>query len=110
MKSAQSIINNLRSIEGNRFGAEKALACLDKAKAVIGKCKRDTLIVMVLYAFENNPEYSEAQHLVKAGNSDEDRAKNCLSVLRRMRGQSEQSLISSMVLYAYRSNPKFRKK
>lgn len=104
------MINNLRSVSGERFGAKEALDCLSRSKAATGKSQRDLIVEMVLYAFENNPEYQRTRELVITQTSNEEKAKKCLTVLRTMSGQTEQSLLSSMIKYAFDTNPQFREK
>lgn len=103
------MINNLKSIRGDRFGGKKALDCLALAKEITGKSERDLLVSMVLYAFENDPRYLETKALVITETVNEERAKKCLTVLRKMQGISEQSLLASMVQYSFANNPDYTK-
>ena len=64
MNKGQSMINNLKSVRGNRYSNDKALEKLAKAKEKTGLSEQRVLINMVLYAFENDPKYETERNLV----------------------------------------------
>lgn len=102
------MINNLKSVSGERFGAREALECLSLSKTATGRSQRDLIVDMILYAFDKSPEYKSIRDLVITQTNREEKAKRCLTVLRNTCGQTEQSLIASMVKYAFNENPEFR--
>ena len=110
MNKAQSMINNLKSVSGNRYSAEKALEKLALAKETTGLSEQRVLINMVLYAFENDPRYKTERNMVINKTEPSEKAKQCLTSLRSIRGQSEQSLLSEMVQYAFEHDPQYGKK
>ncbi len=100
MSKFQSMINNLKSISGNRYGANEALKLFTRIKEKTNRSERDLLVSMVLYAVEHNEEYRKARDLVISSDTPECQAKSCLTLLRSLTGQTEQSLLVSMIKYS----------
>lgn len=95
--SAQSLINNLKSIADNRFGAQDAVESLARMKRQTGLSEKKLLTEMVIYAFEHDPMYETARSMLTGEKSRYAIAYECLSILRELRGQSKQSLLASAV-------------
>ena len=107
MNKGQSMINNLKSVRGNRYSNDKALEKLAKAKDKTGLSEQRVLINMFLYAYENDPKYETERNLVINKTEPSEKAKQCLTSLRSIRGQSEQSLLTEMIHYAYANDPSY---
>ena len=100
MSISQSMLNNLKSIKNNSYGADSALEILREAKRRTRRSEQDIITEMVLFAFENNPDYSDARRLVIDGTSDRpSKARSCLRALSAATGRRQQSLIAEMVIY-----------
>lgn len=113
MSASQSILNNLKSIKDNSYGANKALQILREAKQRTHKSEQVLITELVLFAFENNPAYDEIRRMVIDGEAQSaDRARSCLKVLSAATGRRQQSLIAEMVIYGglYKNDLKVDKK
>ncbi len=100
MSKSQSMLNNLKSIAGNKYGADEAKAILSSTKQRTKCSEMELLERMVIFSFENSPEYNSARKLVISDKTREKKAKSCLSALRSLTGKTEQALLVSMVKYA----------
>ena len=56
-KSTQSMINNLKSVRGDAYGAAEAKFVLARVKQYTGQSEQSLLCRMVLYAFGSSPEF-----------------------------------------------------
>lgn len=104
MSKSQSMLNNLKSISGNKYEANKAIELIRKLKEKTRKSEKDILEQMVLYAFNNSPEYAALKTSVGGGLSELN-AKACLSAIRSMTGKTEQSILVSMIMYSSERQP-----
>ena len=106
MSKSQSMLNNLKSISGNRYEANKAIELIRKLKEKTRKSEKDILEQMVLYAFNNSPEYEALKTSAGEGLSELN-AKACLSAIRSMTGKTEQSILVSMIMYSSEHDKNF---
>ena len=104
MSKFQSMINNLKSISGNRYGAKEALRLFSDIKEKTSRSEKDLLVSMVLFAVEHNEEYRKARDLVISSDTPECQAKSCLTLLRSLTGRTEQSLLVSMINYSAKND------
>lgn len=107
MSKSQSMMNNLKCVTGDRYGAKSALKYITAIKSATGESEQTVLISMVLYALHNNPEYKKVKDTLMTDAEPVDKAKLCLTRLRSINGQSEQSLLAAMVHFTFLHNPDY---
>lgn len=101
------MINNLKSIPGDKYAAGQAVRYLSMIKRLTGQSEQSILVSMVLYSFNNNPDYKEIRSSFSQEGAPEEKAKKCLSYLRATLGIKEQSLLCSMVHFAVKNDPAY---
>lgn len=94
------MLNNLKSITDNRYGVSDAISILKQFKKTTKKPEKELLENMVIFSFENSPEYNNARKLVISEETPEKKAKSCVSALRSLTGRTEQAILVSMIKYA----------
>lgn len=64
-KREQSMINNLKSVPGNRFGAAEAKFKISGLRRMTGQSEQSLLAKCVLYAFDKMPEYDACRETIQ---------------------------------------------
>lgn len=63
-KREQSMINNLKAVKGNRFGAAEAKFKISKLRVETGQSEQSLLAKCVLYAIDNMPEFKAFREVI----------------------------------------------